>query len=68
LVGEEGGRRNMENKKIQLEVTDQELLRLEETVNTMIYKLQKEWCEGEEVLLYKSLLAKLQSTMGSVEA
>lgn len=55
-------------KKIHLEITDQELSRLEETVNVMIYKLQKDWCEGEDVLQYKSLLAKLQSAFSSEEA
>lgn len=55
-------------KKIYLEITDQELSRLEETVNVMIYKLQKDWCEGEDVLQYKSLLAKLQSAFQSEEA
>ena len=48
-------------KRIQIEITDQELSRLEETVNVMIHKLQKDWCEGEDVLVYKSLLSKLQS-------
>lgn len=54
-------------KKINLEITDQELSKLEETVNVMIYKLQKEWCEGEDVLQYKSLLSKLQSAFNYEE-
>lgn len=54
-------------KKINIEITDQELSRLEETVNAMIYKLQKEWCEGEDVLLYKSLLNKLQAAFRQEE-
>ncbi|GAB3539586.1 hypothetical protein GCM10027443_36310 [Pontibacter brevis] len=54
-------------KKINLEITDQELSRLEETVNAMIYKLQKEWCESEDVLQYKSLLAKLKSAFNTEE-
>ncbi|MFD3001690.1 hypothetical protein ACFS7Z_15060 [Pontibacter toksunensis] len=54
-------------KKIHLEITDQELSRLEETVNVMIFKLQKDWCESEDVLQYKSLLAKLQSAFSRGE-
>lgn len=54
-------------KKINLEITDKELSRLEETVNAMIFKLQKEWCEGEDVLQYKSLLAKLKSAFSYEE-
>lgn len=54
-------------KKIQIEITDQELSRLEETVNVMIYKLQKDWCESEDVLQYKSLLAKLQTAFNRGE-
>ncbi len=50
-------------KKIKIEITDQELSRLKATVYVMIDKMKEEWFEEEEVDLYKELLFKLKSTL-----
>lgn len=50
-------------KKIKIEITDQELSRLKATVYVMIDKMKEEWFEEEEVDLYKDLLFKLKSSL-----